>query len=146
MIIYIALSVFFGWLIFLTILVVLIRRHYFKLISGTRKERIDEVLESLIDAYSGSRKEVEELRHTVDAEIKDSQYHLQKVNIIRFNPFEKSGEQSFVLALLDKEKNGVIINFMYTSDGLRAFTKKVKAGKGEDYSLSEEEQKAVTAA
>ena len=145
MILYIGLSIIFGWLIVLTFFVVSIRGHYFKLIKGTRKERIDEVLESLIQSYSASRQENEELRQKVDTIIADSRYHLQKINVIRFNPFERSGEQSFVVALLDKEKNGVIINFMYTSEGLRVFTKKVKTGKGEEYQLSDEEQKAIAA-
>ncbi len=146
MIIYIALSVFFGWLLFLTFLVLSTRNHYFKLIGKDRKERIDEVLESLIGSYAKSASEIDELRQKVDGIMKDSRHYLQTISVIRFNPFERSGEQSFVIAVLDKEKNGVIINFMYTPEGLRAFTKKVRSGKGDEYQLSDEEQKAVTAA
>ena len=47
------------------------------------------------------------------------------------------------LALLDKEDSGLIINFIYTHEGVRVYTKKVKQGKGEEYQLSEEEQRAI---
>ncbi len=143
MILYIGLSIFFGWLLFLTFLVLASRKHYFKLVGDSKKERIDELLESLLQSYEGSRVEIGELKKRVDDIIHESQYHLQKINIIRFNPFDRGGEQSFVVAVLDKEKNGAIINFMYTPDGLRVYTKKVKKGKGEEYQLSDEEQKAV---
>lgn len=145
MILYIGLSIFFGWLLFLTFLVFSSRRHYFTLIGKTRKERIDELLESLIHSYSTSQQEINELKLKVDNVIKEAEHHLQKVNVVRFTPFERSGDQSFVIAVLDKKKNGAIINFMYTPDGLRVYTKKVKDGKGEEYQLSDEEQKAVAA-
>ena len=64
--------------------------------------------------------------------------------MVRFNPFERSGgEQSFVLALLNNLNSGLVINFIYTREGLRTYIKKVKAGKGEKYELSEEEKEAI---
>lgn len=146
MVVYIGLSILFGWLLFLTVLVFLTRRHYFRLIGPGKKERLDEILESLIQGYGQSQAETKELREQIHGILQESQHYLKKINVVRFNPFERGGEQSFVIALLDKEKNGVIINFMHTPEGLRAFTKKVKNGKGEEHHLSEEEQKAVLTA
>jgi len=45
--------------------------------------------------------------------------------------------------LLNKKNCGLILNFIYTRDGLRVYTKAVKDGKGDKYQLSEEEKKAV---
>jgi len=88
--------------------------------------------------------DLEEIKKQVKEEMKLSQLHLQKIGLIRFNPFERvGGEQSFVVSLLDKEDNGIIINFIYTREGLRVYTKRVKKGKGEEYELSEEEKKAI---
>ena len=88
--------------------------------------------------------EVYLLKKELRQEIEQSKYHLQKIGLTRFNPFERvSGDQSFVVALLDQENNGLTINFIYTRDGLRVYTKKVKAGKGEEYDLSDEEKKAI---
>lgn len=147
MLTYALFAIIFGWIMFLTWIVFSTRSHYFRLISQTRKERIDEVMDKLLETDGHLKKEVETVRHHLKEVIDSSRFHIQKVGMVRFHPFEKrSGEQSVVLALLDQEKNGVIINFMYTPEGLRVYTKKVKGGRGEEYSLSDEEVKAITSA
>ncbi len=88
--------------------------------------------------------EVDLIKKELKQEIAQSKYYLQKIGLTRFNPFERGGnDQSFVVALLDQENNGLTANFIYTRDGLRVYTKKVKAGKGELYELSDEEKKAI---
>jgi len=68
---------------------------------------------------------------------------VQKVGMVRFNPFrEVGGDQSFSLALLDKGNSGVVITSLYTREGNRVYGKPVKEGNSE-YSLSEEEKKAI---
>ena len=70
--------------------------------------------------------------------------HFQKIGLVRFNPFERvGGEQSFVIALLNNLNSGLVINFIYTREGLRTYIKKIREGKGEKYNLSNEEQEAV---
>ena len=68
---------------------------------------------------------------------------VQKVGMVRFNPFrEVGGDQSFSLALLDKGNSGVVITSLYTREGNRVYGKPVKEGNSE-YSLSEEEKKLM---
>ena len=68
---------------------------------------------------------------------------IQKVGVVRFNPFaEVGGNQSFAIALLDKHLNGVIILSLYARDGVRVYSKALKDGKSE-YRLSKEEEEAV---
>ena len=144
---YVILAVLGGWIIFLSWIVFSTRSHYFRLISHTKKDRIDEVLDKLLETDNHLKKEVEEIKHHLHQVSESSRFHLQKVGMVRFHPFEKrSGDQSIVLALLDHMKNGVIINFMYTPEGLRVYTKKVKEGRGEEYTLSDEEVKAISTA
>jgi hypothetical protein len=135
---------FFIWLVVLTWIVLTVRRHYFNLISRTRKEHIDEILDALLATDKKVEMDVKRLKEELREEINRSKFHLQKIGLVRFNPFERiGGEQSFVLALLDQEDNGLTVNFIYTRDGLRVYTKRVKSGKGEEYDLSEEEKKAI---
>lgn len=141
---YIALGLFFIWLVILSWIVFKVRKHYNNLISRTKKERIDAILDELLQTDKKIIIDVEELKKQLREEIKRSQFHLQKVGLIRFNPFDRTGgEQSFVIAVLDTKNNGIIINFIYTREGLRVYTKKVKEGKGDEYELSEEETKAI---
>jgi len=68
---------------------------------------------------------------------------LQKIGVVRFNPFkEVGGNQSFVIALLDSKDNGFIISSLYTREGTRVYAKPVKNGLSK-YSLSQEEEKAI---
>jgi hypothetical protein len=144
MIIYIVASFFFIWLAFLTGLVLKTKTHYNNLISKTRKQKIDEILDELLLTDKKTREELDLMKEALGKEIKTSTHHLQKVGLIRFNPFERQGgEKSFVISFLSNDNNGIVINFIYTRDGLRVYSKKVKDGKGEEYSLSEEEEKAI---
>jgi len=137
------LAIFFGWLIFITWVLFNTRNHYFRLTETTGKEKIDEILNSLLDFQKRQKEEIEIIKKKLEKQIEESKYHLQKINLVRFQPFEKGGEASFVIALLDEKTNGLVINFLYTKEGLRVYTKKVIEGKGKDYPLTEEEEKAV---
>jgi hypothetical protein len=68
---------------------------------------------------------------------------VQKVGVVRFNPFgDVGGNQSFVIALLDKFSNGVIIQSLYSRDGVKVYSKNIKEGKSE-YALGKEEEEAI---
>ena len=144
MAIYISLGIIFLWLVLISWMLFKTQKHYHNLILRTKKQTIDEILEQLISNDKKFSEEIEIITKTVKEIIEQSRVHFQKVGLVRFNPFERSGgEQSFVLALLNNLNSGLVINFIYTREGLRTYIKKVKAGKGEKYELSEEEKEAI---
>ncbi len=144
MVIYIIGAIFFIWLVFLTGIVLKTKAHYNNLISKTRKQKIDEILDELLMIERQTKEELEIVKKELREEIKASTLHIQKVGLVRFNPFERSGgDKSFVISFLNRENSGIVINFIYTRDGLRVYSKKVKDGKGEEYGLSEEEKKTI---
>lgn len=137
-------GVFFVWLLVLTVVFFKLRNHYYHLISTTKKDRLDDILDSLIEHDGRVNREIEVIKKRVETEAVASKLHLQKVGLVRFNPFEsRGGEQSFVISLLDIDNNGIILNFIYTREGLRVYTKRVKKGRGVEYELSGEEEKAI---
>jgi len=137
------LAIFFGWLIFITWLLFNTRSHYFRLTETSGKVKIDEILNSLLDFQKQQKEEIEIIKKKLEQQIEKSKYHLQKINIVRFHPFEKAGDPSFLIAFLDEKRNGIVINFLYTKEGLRVYTKELREGKGESYPLTEEEEKAI---
>ena len=144
MVLYIFLSFFFGWLIILTYYLIQTRSHYFRLIERTKKQRIDEILEKLMTDDDKNSLEISKSKTEIEKIIKYSTTHFRKVGLVRFNPFGRTeGEKSFVISLLDGMNNGLVINFIYTHEGIRVYAKKVKEGKGEEYQLAEEEKQAV---
>ncbi|MDZ4231919.1 MAG: DUF4446 family protein, partial [Candidatus Pacearchaeota archaeon] len=71
---------------------------------------------------------------------------VSRVGLVRFNPFhEIGGNQSFSLALLNEDTNGVVVTSHYGRESNRVYGKRIVKGKAES-SLSEEEEKAIQAA
>jgi len=92
-----------------------------------------QVLCDKVDALAGSCQVLQE-------EVKLS---LRRVGFIRYNPFgDTGGDQSFALALLDDEGDGVIISSIFGRSESRVYAKPVRGGKSK-YTLSKEEDQAI---
>ncbi len=144
MVIYALLGVVFVWSLILTLITISTRRHYLNLVSRTKKQKIDEILDKLIESDEKLKTEITELKNGLTDLVHKSKFHLQKIGLVRFNPFERiAGEQSFVVAFLNQEDSGIVVNFIYTHDGLRVYTKKITKGKGDGINLSQEEERAI---
>lgn len=72
--------------------------------------------------------------------------NIRKVGFLRFNPFrDTGGDQSFSLALLDNEDNGVVLLSLYTREGVRLYAKSIHSGKAKQ-PLSDEEETVLAEA
>ena len=92
-----------------------------------------ETLTQRLDALNKLHHDLEELTHRT----------IQKVGVVRYNPFADSGgDQSFAIALLDSLGNGVVISSLHSRSDTRVFAKPVQAGHSR-YPLSDEEQDAI---
>ncbi|MDQ6693687.1 MAG: DUF4446 family protein [Chloroflexota bacterium] len=68
---------------------------------------------------------------------------VQHVGLVRFNPFsDTGGDQSFAIALLDGNSDGVVISSLHSRTSTRFYAKPVKAG-ASALSLSDEEMQAL---
>ena len=95
-------------------------------------------------------KKLEESHQEISRELadfkKESRKNLQKVGVVRFNPFkEVGGDQSFSIAVLDAADNGFVITSLYSHEANRVYAKPIKNG-ASLYSLSKEEQEALNKA
>lgn len=107
--------------------------------SGT----LDEVLERNLDRVEQLTQRVDALNalHRELAEV--TRRSVQKVGVVRFNPFaDTGGDQSFAIALLDSHGTGVVISSLHGRTETRIFAKHVVAGRSR-HQLSEEEQDAI---
>jgi Protein of unknown function (DUF4446) len=68
---------------------------------------------------------------------------LQRVGIVRFNPFaDTGGQQSFAVALLDARGTGFVISSLHSRQATRIYLKQITEGKS-DAPLGDEEAAAV---
>ncbi len=120
------------------------RRFYQNLTSGTDKKNLISILDKFKKDLKNHEEQIAKLEKKMQQEEKNSLTYLQKVGLMRFNPFsDTGGQQSFVLSLLDKLGNGVVISSLFGRNGTRWFAKRVSKNKGEELELSEEEKRVV---
>ncbi len=113
----------------------------FKFFKKTKKE--PENFKEVLARFKEFEKNFENLSEELENLKKESQFSIQKIGIVRFNPFKEiGGDQSFSITLLDRNDNGVVITSLYTREGNRVYGKPIKNGNSE-YLLSEEEKKAI---
>lgn len=111
--------------------------------NGSKKSFI-ETLEDIYKRETEVAKHLENLNNRTVTLEKNSQFYIQKVGLLRFNPFnDTGGDQSFILSLVDSEDTGVVISSLHTRGGTRWYAKRVENGKGLDHELSNEEVKAI---
>ena len=68
---------------------------------------------------------------------------LQRVGLVRYNPFEETGgNQSFALALLDAEGDGWVLSSLHARSGTRVYAKAI-AARPVRAALSDEETAAI---
>ena len=70
----------------------------------------------------------------------------QRAGLVRYNPFEETGgNQSFALALLDADDDGLIISSLHARSGTRIYARTLTGGRA-DGALSDEEAEALALA
>lgn len=93
--------------------------------------------------FSDNAKEIKNIWTEISNVKELSKYNIQKVGLVKYNPFNESGgDHSFSLALLDGNKNGIIITSLHTRERTRIYLKEILLGKTK-LELSKEEQKAL---
>lgn len=137
----------FIWLSLLTFLFWRLSTHYNNLIRTTNASTLQSALNTLLNETETTKKDIAFLRTKYDTLEKEAQLHIQKVGLLRFNPFnDTGGDQSFILVLVDGKDTGVVISGLYSRSGTRWYAKKVIEGKGMEHELSEDEKKALRSA
>jgi hypothetical protein len=110
---------------------------------GQDDEDLSGVLDAHLDKVFAVSNEVDDL--TVRTAVAESnlRHSFQRIGLIRFNPFEDTGgNQSFALALLDANGDGLVLSSLHSRGGTRVYAKSVNGGRAET-ALSEEESEAV---
>ena len=142
--VFFVLGLVFVWLVALTVL-------FYRLIV---KDRVSagnsdgkdwgSVLEEISKEQKIETEKIGELIKKTDLLEKQAILHIQKVGLVRFNPFsDTGGDQSFTLAVLDGECSGIVITSLHSRDNTRIYAKPVEKGKPTGFDFSDEELEAI---
>jgi hypothetical protein len=132
------------WLGVLTYFFLKFSSSYQKLVTNNTKESLIDILRDILNQEKSLKKDIDQLYGRCDTLEKDGLSYVQKIGLSRFNPFKDTGgDQSFILTLLNADNTGVVISSLHSRTGTRWYAKKVVKGKGIEYALSSDEEKAV---
>lgn len=140
----VGLTIGFVWLAALSIFFWQLSSHYNSLTKGVNNKNLLPILDNLLKELEVTKKDIAMLKDRCDKIDKEGLFHIQKIGLLRFNPFKDTGgDQSFILALIDGKDTGVVISGLYSRSGTRWYAKKVVDGKGVGHELSDDEKKAI---
>ena len=109
-----------------------------KPVEVTSKDLVKKV-QALEAKLEQTTKELGDLKHEMRKAI-------TKIGIKRFNPFKEiGGDQSFSIALLNEDHDGVVVTSYYGRELNRAYAKAIQHGASE-HELSLEEKEAIAQA
>lgn len=121
-------------------------RAYRTLVGSGEPGSLRELIErnfGRVDDVSRRLGEMDAIHASLDRRTRMS---LQYVGLVRFNPFEDTGsDQSFAIALLDADQDGIVMSSLHGRTNTRLFAKPVQGGRS-SHTLSQEEEQAISLA
>ncbi len=145
--IWIATAVLSIWSLILSILFWRLEYQQKKIFKGAQQKTIQSLLETILSDINLAKRDIAFLQKRCDTIEQDGKLHIQKIGLLRFNPFnDTGGDQSFIVALVDGNDTGLVISGLYSRAGTRWYAKKVQNGQGIEHNLSHEEKQALSQA
>lgn len=132
------------WLGLLSFLIWQQRQFLRSLFPKSGERDIRKKFEEVIKAVEGFKTELTQLGGKVSGVQRQGLKHIQRVEFMRFNPYDDTGgDQSFTVALLDDQGSGFVLTSLHARSGTRIFAKPVKEGRNSKYQLSKEEELVI---
>lgn len=118
-----------------------------KLFPKSGERDIRKKFEEVLQEVTGVNLKLNNITKGLENLQKDGSGHIQKVKLLRYNPYDDTGgDQSFSVVMLDNKGNGVVVTSLHTRAGTRVFAKPVSNGKSREYDFSKEEKQVINEA
>lgn len=132
-----------AWVALLQLRLSSVLSHYRLLTRGVAAGNLEELVQRHLQRADDTAAKLEEVAaycRELDTGVKRS---LQRIGVVRFNPFnDVGGDQSFSVALLDAKGDGLVISSLFSRRESRVYVKPLEKGQSK-YNLSDEEQQAI---
>jgi hypothetical protein len=118
-------------------------QHHYNRLTRNGGATLEEMLDRHLDQMDGTADKVEQLDQLCREIEQRLEHAVQRVGLVRFNPFsDTGGDQSFSIALLDGQNDGLVISSLFSRSETRVFAKPVQNGQSK-YNLTAEEEEAI---
>jgi hypothetical protein len=110
---------------------------------GMEGQNLVEVLVAHLNTVDQTVKRIDVLEQAIGVLQAQIPECLQHINLIRYNAFpDVGGEQSFSVALLNRQGDGIVLTSVYSRNDVRVYAKAIKNGQA-SHPLSQEEERAL---
>jgi hypothetical protein len=141
--------VIFSFLLFVFLIVISVKqsklnKKYKKFMTGGSGQNLEEQILSRFADIDNLKNETKKINAELSKVNENLLITFQKVGVVKYDAFkEMGGKLSFVLCLLDKNNNGILLNSVHSSrEGCYTYIKEII--KGESFlELSEDENNAL---
>lgn len=129
--------------IFILIRMTILDKRLKNLLSGKNARDLEDTISHNVATIQKMDKRILLIAQEIDNINKRLLRAIQRVHVVRFNPFRDQGSnQSFAASFLDEKGDGVVISSLYSRDKVSVYAKPIVGGQSE-YQLSEEERLAI---
>jgi len=132
-----------GAVVIILLWILIIELRLKRIFAGTKARNLEEmivVVGKKINQLEEKETIIDKHLITIDSRLNKS---IRNVETVRFNPFvDAGGNQSFAIAFMNDEKNGVVMSSLYARDRMSIFAKPIVNGKSE-FELSSEEKEVL---
>ncbi|WP_250278105.1 DUF4446 family protein [[Clostridium] colinum] len=107
----------------------------------SNQQKILEQIENNKQSLANDIEATNKLIYLTNEKLKNA---VQKVSIVRYNPFQEvGGDLCYAIALLDEYNNGIVINSIYSREACYSYAKEIINGKSPKHKLAQEEIEAL---
>lgn len=104
---------------------------------------LEEMLRTHLDTVESTARRMDALEQAVAVLQSQMPTCLRHAHLVRYDAFDDvGGEQSFSLALLDAQGNGVVLTSVYSRADVRVYAKSIQAGRA-SHALSQDEERLL---
>ena len=113
------------------------------LFRGSKADSLESLIRDLVEGVTMLNERADSHATTMRSLEGRLEKHGRGVKLVRFNPFtDVGGNQSFAVAIVNKEGDGVVFSSLYSRERMSVFAKPIKGGVS-DIELTPEEQSVV---
>jgi hypothetical protein len=135
-----------AWVLLLQLRIRRLAQQYTALLTGADGTNLEEILTHHLDELRQALETVSSLETRTTSIERTLGHALQWMGMIRFNPFRNTGgAQSFALAIVDGNGDGVVISSLHTRENTRVYAKPLHQWTSE-HALTDEERQAISRA
>ena len=116
-----------------------LKKRYEKIMSGSNGKSMEGIILENFDVMNDIVREQRRIDHEMNKVQREYSRTFSKMKVYKYNAFpDMGGDTSFVIALLDENNNGTLLNGMNAQNGSYMYAKEIVNGSSQ-IALSEEE-------